>query len=74
MLIVGLATSTPSERVFSRGRQLLSFTRNRLSGLSIRRFLCLGDWSRKDIVGDEIFLRAVKQSMGLEKGKQKQME
>lgn len=54
--------------------ELLSFTRNRLSGQSIRCFLCLGDWSRKDIVSNDIFLRAVKQNMGVdkvEKGKQK---
>jgi hypothetical protein len=49
---------------FSHGRQLLSFTQNRLTGPSIQRFLCLGDWSRKDIVGDAICLKAVQDSMG----------
>ncbi|KAK7021866.1 hypothetical protein VNI00_017213 [Paramarasmius palmivorus] len=44
------ATSTAMERVFSAGRQLLNFMRNRLSGSSIRRFLCFGSWGRKNMV------------------------
>ncbi|KAJ7574688.1 hypothetical protein C8J56DRAFT_901880 [Mycena floridula] len=64
------ATSTASERVFSRGRQLLSFTHNRLSGISIRHLLCLEDCSRHNIVGDDVFIKAVHQNMG-NKGKQK---
>ena len=43
-------TSTAVERVFSKGHQLLSYTRNRLSPSSIRSLLCFGDWSRKDLV------------------------
>jgi len=43
-------TSTAVERVFSKGRQLLLYTRNRLSPSSIRSLLCFGDWSRKDLV------------------------
>ncbi|KAF5366543.1 hypothetical protein D9758_008967 [Tetrapyrgos nigripes] len=39
------ATSTSVERVFSFGRQLLVFTCNRLSGWSIRWFLCFGSWN-----------------------------
>jgi len=51
MLIYGvLATSTAVERIFSQGRQLLSYTRNRLSPFSICAILCFGDWSRKDLV------------------------
>lgn len=54
MLIFGICessgTSTAVERVFSKGRQLLSYTRNRLSPASICSLLCLGDWSRKDLV------------------------
>jgi len=45
-----LATSTAVERVFSQGRQLLYFTRNRLSPALIRGSLCFGDWSRKELV------------------------
>jgi hypothetical protein len=44
------ATSTAVERLFSMGRQLLEFTRNRLSPASIRANLCFGDWARKDLV------------------------
>ncbi|KAF9218928.1 hypothetical protein BS17DRAFT_668331, partial [Gyrodon lividus] len=40
------ATSTAVERVFLQGRQLLHFTRNRLSPFAIRAFLCLGAWGR----------------------------
>ncbi|KAJ7491651.1 hypothetical protein B0H11DRAFT_1662187, partial [Mycena galericulata] len=47
------ATSTAVERVFSRGRHLLVFTRNRLSAKSIRKLLCFGSWSQKDMVRDE---------------------
>ena len=45
-----LATSTAVERVFSQGRQLLHFTRNRLSPALIWASLCFGDWSRKNMV------------------------
>ena len=38
------------ERVFSQGRVLLPHTRNRLSGQSIRALLCLGEWSRLDLI------------------------
>lgn len=48
---VVLATSTAVERVFSQGRQLLHFTRNRLSGSCIRSHLCLGSWFCNDMVG-----------------------
>jgi hypothetical protein len=40
-----LATSVDVERVFSRGRLLLSHIRNRLSAQSTRALLCLGNWS-----------------------------
>jgi len=53
------ATSTAVKRVFSQGRQLLSFTRNRLSPSSIRAFLCLGSWGRHDLVVFEDVLSAV---------------
>jgi len=56
------ATSTAVERVFSQGRQLLSFTRNRLSASSIRAFLCLGSWGRNDLVFREDLLAAVREN------------
>ena len=56
------ATSTAVERVFSQGRQLLSFTRNRLSAQSIRAFLCLGSWGRHDLVFYEDLVAAVKEN------------
>ena len=55
-----IATSTAVERVFSQGRQLLSFTRNRLSASSIRADLCLGSWGRNDLIYFEDVLAAVK--------------
>ena len=57
-----LATSTAVERVFSQGRQLLHFTRNRLSGLSIRSLLCFGDWSRKDLIANSDVVDAIRYS------------
>jgi hAT family C-terminal dimerisation region len=45
-----VATSTEVERVFSQGRQLLHFTRNRLAPSSIRAYMCLGSWSRHDLL------------------------
>lgn len=46
-----LATSVDVERLFSRGRMLLSHTRNRLSSQSIRAILCLGSWGFHTFVG-----------------------
>lgn len=43
-------TSTAVERVFSQGRHLLHFTRNRLSPSTIRAYLCLGSWARHGLV------------------------
>ena len=40
-----LAMSVDIERVFSKGRILLSHVRNRLSVQSTRALLCLGAWS-----------------------------
>ncbi|KAJ7079691.1 hypothetical protein C8R44DRAFT_654011, partial [Mycena epipterygia] len=57
------ATSTGVEHVFSKGRQLLHFTCNRLSAKSVRVFLCLGSWSKHDLVGDKEFQNAVRQNM-----------
>jgi hypothetical protein len=52
--------STAVERVFSQGRQLLSFTHNRLSASSIGAFLCLGSWGRNDIIMFEDVVSAVR--------------
>ncbi|KAF7358238.1 Dimer-Tnp-hAT domain-containing protein [Mycena venus] len=57
--------STAVERVFSRGRHLLSFTRNRLTGNSIRKFLCFGSWSQKDLVRDQDVIGAIEELMGI---------
>ncbi|KAJ7230006.1 hypothetical protein GGX14DRAFT_297897, partial [Mycena pura] len=38
---------------FCQGRHLLVFTRNRLSGDSIRKMLCFGGWTRRDLVRTE---------------------
>ncbi|KAJ7501888.1 hypothetical protein B0H11DRAFT_1713149, partial [Mycena galericulata] len=66
------ATSTSVERVFSQGRHVLVFTRNRLTGASIRKFLCFGSWSRKDLVRDADVIRAIEKTMGSKsKGKAK---
>ena len=59
-----VATSTSVERVFSQGRQLLSFPRNRLQPSTIRAFLCLGSWGRKGLIGVEDLLAAVKDTKG----------
>ena len=61
LLIVFLvATSTAVKRVFSQGRQLLSFTQNHLHASSIRAFLCLGSWGCNDLIFFKDVLAAVK--------------
>ncbi|KIL65169.1 hypothetical protein M378DRAFT_52957, partial [Amanita muscaria Koide BX008] len=47
------ATSVDVERLFSRGRILLSHLRNRMSAQTTRALLCLGSWSRLKLVKDE---------------------
>ena len=46
------ATSVDVERVFSRGRLLLSHTRSRLSAQTTRCLLCLGSWSPIGLIKD----------------------
>ncbi len=46
------------ERVFSQGRLLLSHLRNRLEVQSTRALICLGDWSRRNMVKNEDLLDA----------------
>jgi hypothetical protein len=55
-----IATLTAVKRVFSRGCQLLSFTRNRLSASSIRAYLCLGSWGSHDLILFEDIMSAVR--------------
>ena len=58
-----IATSMEVEHVFSQGQQLLHFTRSRLGPSSIYAYMCLGSWSRHDLLlmGDLLsVLRATK--------------
>ena len=57
-----IATSTAVERVFLQGRQLLSFTCNRLRPSVVRAFLCLSSWGRNDLILFEDVLAAVKEN------------
>lgn len=54
-----IATSTGVERVFSAGRQLLSYTQNRLLGPSIRANMCLGSWCRHDLIPFSILMGVI---------------
>jgi hypothetical protein len=58
-LIVCSATSVDVERIFSRGRLILSHVRNRLSAQTTRALLCLGSWSLLGMVRDEDVLKVV---------------
>ena len=44
------ASSVAVERVFSKGRLLISHIRNRLSAQSTRALLCLGYWSKMGFI------------------------
>jgi hypothetical protein len=48
-----VATSVDVERIFSRGRLLLSHVRNRLTAQTTRALLCVGLWSRLGLVKDK---------------------
>jgi hypothetical protein len=47
------ATSVDVERVFSKGRLVLSHVRNGLSVQSTRALMCLGAWSKMGFVKDK---------------------
>jgi hypothetical protein len=64
-----LATSTAVERVFSQGRHILPFTRNRLTGSAFRAHLCLGSWFRCGFITIEEVLRDLRAN-----GKRKRVE
>jgi hypothetical protein len=59
------ATSTSVEQLFSQGRHLLVFTRNRLLGQTIRKFLCFGGWSKRDLVRTDNIAVAITKTMGV---------
>ena len=50
---VASATSVDVEHIFSRGRLLLSHTRNRMTAQTTRAVICLGAWSRLGLVKDD---------------------
>ena len=52
MLTSSVATSVDVERVFSKGRILLSHLHNHLSVQSTRALMCLGAWSLMGYVRD----------------------
>ncbi|KIK79307.1 hypothetical protein PAXRUDRAFT_161612, partial [Paxillus rubicundulus Ve08.2h10] len=51
---------TAVECVLSQGRQLLQFTRNRLSPSSTRALRCLGSWLQCDLVVHDELVQVVK--------------
>ena len=57
--ICHLATSTAVECVFLQGQHLLPFTDNQLSDCSIHALLCFGDWSQKNLVDNEVIVKAL---------------
>ena len=50
ILTWSLASSVAVERVFSKGRLIISHIRNRLSAQSTRALMCLGYWSKLGFV------------------------
>jgi hypothetical protein len=56
-LMVFPATSIDVERIFSRGRLILSHICNRLSAQTTHALLCLGSWSLLGMVRDEDVLK-----------------
>ncbi|KIL64547.1 hypothetical protein M378DRAFT_48155, partial [Amanita muscaria Koide BX008] len=44
------ATSVDVERVFSKGRLVLSHVRNRLSAETMRAIMCLGAWTQANLI------------------------
>jgi hypothetical protein len=56
-LIVHSATSVDVERIFSRGRLILSHVRNQLSAQTTRTLLCLGSWSLLGMVRNDDVLK-----------------
>ena len=61
------ATSVDVERVFSKGRLLLSHVRSRMNANTTRAVLCVGAWSRAGYV-KAVDLRKAAQSADLDDG------
>jgi hypothetical protein len=55
-----IATSVDVERVFSKGRLVLSHVWNALSMQSTRALLCLGAWSKMGLVKDKDVMQVAK--------------
>ncbi|KIL59372.1 hypothetical protein M378DRAFT_58119, partial [Amanita muscaria Koide BX008] len=53
------ATSVNVERVFSEGRALLSYLRNRLQVESTRALMCVGEWCKKGVIKERDMLAAL---------------
>ena len=67
ILFLILAASVSVERVFSKGRLLLSHICNRLSAQSTRALLCLGAWSKLGYVDlDDLNVAALLPDVGPE--------
>ena len=47
------ATAVDVERVFSRGRTVLSYQRNRLGVQTVRALLCVEDWIKAGLIKDK---------------------
>lgn len=58
------STTTGVERIFSRGRHLLHYPRNRMSSTSIAACLVLGSWCRQDLLKTSELMAAVSESRG----------
>ncbi|RXW14793.1 hypothetical protein EST38_g11056 [Candolleomyces aberdarensis] len=54
------ATSVSVECVFSKGRLIISHIQNRLSGQSTRALLCLGAWTKQNLVKNSDLIEASK--------------
>lgn len=61
MDFVSAASTVDIERLFSRGRLLLSHICNHLSAENTRALLCVGNWSRKGFIKDDDILAIIKQ-------------
>jgi hAT family C-terminal dimerisation region len=55
-------TSVEVERVFSRGRILLSHLRNRMSPQTTRKMMCLNSWFKVNIIKTDDALSAIRQA------------
>jgi len=71
---MNIAMSTSVERVFSKGRHLLHFTRSRLSPSSIRSYLCLGSWASQGLLSVDDFLKDIKGNSEKRKREDSEME